>query len=158
MNQAGAEANQRFNLRFAPWRAYWRLACGNTRTRQACPECWQDKPLELQAHKLRFVRCLRQRSGKVSQWLSQWQSKQAERWRSHRINRSFSCSLFLALWLGTRIESLIPHSEVDWQRGGKQTPICPMPSLTLRQSRPMVFPMAVQRGQRQMPRVWGVRR
>lgn len=33
-----------------------------------------------------------------------------------------------------------------------------MTALTLRQSRPMDFPMAIQRGQRRMPRIRGIRR
>ena len=39
-----------------------------------------------------------------------------------------------------------------------QTPICPMPTLTLRQSLPMAFQIAIQRGRQRMPRIRGVRR
>ncbi len=46
----------------------------------------------------------------------------------------------------------------DRQRGG-ETPICPMPALTLRRCFPMADPMASrQRGQRRMPRVRGLLR
>ena len=40
----------------------------------------------------------------------------------------------------------------------EKTPIFPMPTLTLRQSLPMAFSIAIQRGRRRMPRIWGIRR